>query len=158
MESDATVTISGNGINTVTHNGRAGENTVTLTTSQRRAAGTINLKAGGYNDGSIDYSNNYQLGTDQIVTGNLDCGYYDGWWIFTSWEQETVSSGTIATGNANAIATIDRQNHYTMTLKAGISVNDNIEFTVNANGKTYTSGSVPVSNFFGNNTTMKCKR
>lgn len=158
MESDATVTISGNGINTVTHNGHAGENTVTLTTSQRRAAGTINLKAGGYNDGSIDYSNNYQLGTDQIVTGNLDCGYYDGLWIFTSWEQETVSSGTIATGDVNAIATIDRQNHYTMTLKAGISVNDNIEFTVNANGRTYTSGSVPVSNFFGNNTTMKCKR
>ncbi|WP_293739062.1 hypothetical protein [uncultured Parabacteroides sp.] len=154
MESDATVTISGNGINTVTHNGRAGENTVTLTTSQHGAAGTINLKAEGYNDGSIDYSNNYQLSTDQIVTGNLDCGYYGILW----WNEETVSSGTIATGNANAIATIDSQNHYTMTLNAGISVNDNIEFTVNANGKTYTSRSVPVSNFFGNNTTMKCKR
>lgn len=155
MESDATVAISGNGINSMSYSGHAGQNTVTLKTTQRGAAGTIYLKAEGYNDVSTTYSNNFQLGADQTITGDLNCGYNR---IFIGWRRETVSSGTIATGNSKAIATIDRQNHYTMILKAGISVNDNIKFTVKANGETYTSGSVSVSNFFGSNTNMTCTR
>ena len=153
MESDATVAISGNGINSMSYSGHAGQNTVTLKTTQRGAAGTIYLKAEGYNDVSTTYSNNFQLGADQTITGDLNCGY--NYW---GWTREAVRSGTIATGNSKAIATIDRQNHYTMTLKAGISVNENIQFTVKANSKTYTSGSVSVSNFFGSNTNMTCTR
>ena len=158
MESDATVNISGTGIETKTYNGHAGENTVELTTSQRGATGTINLKAEGYNDGSTTYSNNFQLGADRTIMGSLNCGYYDGWWIFSSWKQEAVSSGTITTGNVKAMATINGQNQYKMILKAGISVNENIQFTVNANRETYTSGSVSVSDFLVNDPTMKCER
>ena len=137
----------------MSYSGHAGQNTVTLKTTQRGAAGTIYLKAEGYNDVSTTYSNNFQLGADQTITGDLNCGYN-----FWGWTREAVRSGTIATGNSKAIATIDRQNHYTMTLKAGISVNENIQFTVKANSKTYTSGSVSVSNFFGSNTNMTCTR
>lgn len=155
MESNATVTISGNGINTVTHSGRAGENTVELTTSQRGATGTIYLKAEGYNDGAVNYSNNYKLAVDQVITGSLNCGNDR---FILGWQKENVTSGTITTGNAKATATIDSQNHYTMTLKAGISVNDKIKFTVSANGHKYNSSEVIVSNFFGSNTNMTCKR
>ncbi|WP_278940282.1 hypothetical protein [Parabacteroides johnsonii] len=148
MESDATVTISGNGINTVTHDGRAGENTVTLTTSQRSAAGTIQLSAAGYNDGSITYSNNYILQKDYVVTNaNLKRSNW-GTSEISKDVEITVTPAQYITG-----FTRPRDGKYTMTIKAGVSVNESLKFRCYISGTTmglgngYYSGESKIANF-----------
>ena len=145
MESDATVTISGNGINTVTHNGRAGENTVMLTTSKHGAAGTIQLSAADYNDGSTTYSNNYILQNDYVVTNaNLKRSYFD----ISKDVEITVTPAEYITE-----FTRPRDGKYTMTINAGVSVNESLKFscyisgTLGGFGDGYYSGESEIANF-----------
>ncbi|RHJ79572.1 hypothetical protein [Parabacteroides sp. AM08-6] len=131
MESDAPVTISGNGIVTIQNfPGKAGINEVTVTTNKHGAIGTIQLAATGYLSGRIDYTNNYILQKDyQITNANLKRSRIGG----TSNIDQNVA---ITVTPADYITGFMRPSNgkYSMTIRAGVSVNEELNFACHITG------------------------
>lgn len=144
------VNISGDGIESKTVSATAGENTVTLKTSKHGAKGTIYLRAEGYNDGSTTYTNKNILQKDYVITdANLKYFYW--------WTRDVSKNTKLIITPENDVKNISRPSNgkYSMTIKAGVSVDDSLTFTCNISDSGTYSGTAKIANFLtGPNMTL----
>lgn len=127
------VVISGDGFTSQTVNAIAGSNSVTLTTTDDGAEGTITLTSTNINPATINYTNTNKLGAAKTSTGDIFYGNYN--WL-TKGSIVDVSGA----GSSFITLSVTAYGEYTVLIAKGADLSQKVTLKyISAKGKTYTS-------------------